>query len=221
MARTRTTVRPPNPPRKKQAFVDILDELADVCEKLGDGGRAKAFLVASEKMRSHDDGSDVLSEESPAVYAKVEGVGEAALELMHEFVTYQDNWSPSGELEIATELKEKLLERRKDAARAAARKIHARTGGGGDAAPPGPTPALPSEVLAEIFYIVSRDTSPDVGLRNVLRASQTCRGWRDAERESRWLWRSIREDRFGADPNEARSIHWFPYDRVRVVNADP
>ena len=87
---------------------------------------------------------------------------------MHEFVTYQDNWSPSGELEIATELKEKLLERRKDAARAAARKIHARTGGGGDAAPPGPTPALPSEVLAEIFYIVSRDTSPDVGLRNVL-----------------------------------------------------
>jgi hypothetical protein len=172
-------------------------------------------------MRSHDDGSDVLSEESPAVYAKVEGVGEAALELMHEFVTYQDNWSPSGELEIATELKEKLLERRKDAARAAARKIHARTGGGGDAAPPGPTPALPSEVLAEIFYIVSRDTSPDVGLRNVLRASQTCRGWRDAERESRWLWRSIREDRFGADPNEARSIHWFPYDRVRVVNADP
>ena len=33
MARTRTTVRPPNPPRKKQAFVDILDELADVCEK--------------------------------------------------------------------------------------------------------------------------------------------------------------------------------------------
>ena len=25
----------------------------------------------------------------------------------------------------------------------------------------------------------------------------------------------------GDDDNEVRSIHWFPYDPVRVVNADP
>jgi len=25
----------------------------------------------------------------------------------------------------------------------------------------------------------------------------------------------------GVDKSKVRSIHWFPYDRVRVVNADP